>query len=402
MNLPAPTQVRRAANLWLDVCESTHLDAAKLLSGQSALHTVGQWQAWLPALQRQVPLQPADLELLLQISEVYWTQVAQLQPALQLRIPPLLDSGVLVAMQQPEQPLPPPLQDSAEADLQLREGHWHPLSALLHAFGRWEGQHHGEDGHLNRFTSLAQMIEQVGPPPPAVPELEHAAPLIVLPAARPGGLQGLASQRRTVRNFDRSQALPLAVLADVLAASLAVHGEEEAAPGAIVFKKNVPSGGALHPVEAYLLVQHVDGLAPGLYHYDARARALAPLPASHSELPELASRFVAGQLWFADAHVQIVLVARFRRNFWKYRRHSKAYRALVLDAGHLSQMIYLAATECGAGAFITAAINELDIEAALGLQPMLDSPLAVCGLGVPAQQRRTREFQPPPLGVHSD
>src|SRR3546814_4882794 len=51
----------------------------------------------------------------------------------------------------------------------------------------------------------------------------------------------------------------------------------------------------------------------------------------------LALRFVAGQHWFADAPMLVVLAARVRRNFWKYRNHPKAYRAIVLDAGHLSQ-----------------------------------------------------------------
>ena len=31
------------------------------------------------------------------------------------------------------------------------------------------------------------------------------------------------------------------------------------------------------------------------------------------------------------------MAPRWRRNFWKYRNHAKAYRALLLDAGHLSQ-----------------------------------------------------------------
>ena len=108
----------------------------------------------------------------------------------------------------------------------------------------------------------------------------------------------------------------------------------------------------------------------------------------------LARRFVAGQAYYAEAPLQIALVSRFERNFWKYRNHAKAYRAVILDAGHLSQMLYLAAAEMGLGAFITAAINEVEIEQAFGLEPMAEGPLCVCGFGVRAAAKTTVEFDP--------
>ena len=56
--------------------------------------------------------------------------------------------------------------------------------------------------------------------------------------------------------------------------------------------------------------------------------------------------------------------------------------------------MYLAATESNLGAFITAAINEVEIEQAFGLEPMAEGPLAVCAFGVRAQERVTVEFDP--------
>ncbi|MDE2223767.1 MAG: putative peptide maturation dehydrogenase [Xanthomonadaceae bacterium] len=167
------------------------------------------------------------------------------------------------------------------------------------------------------------------------------------------------------------------------------------APGVQLLKKAVPSAGGLHAVEAYLLVQRVEGVSPGLYHYHPVAHALEPLRELDAETAaSLARRFVAAQAYYAGAPLQIALVARFERNFWKYRNHAKAYRAVTLDAGHLSQMLYLAATESNLGAFITAAINEVEIEQAFGLEPMAEGPLAVCGFGVRAQERVTVEFDP--------
>lgn len=87
-------------------------------------------------------------------------------------------------------------------------------------------------------------------------------------------------------------------------------------------------------------------------------------------------------------------MCRFERSFWKYRNHAKAYRAITLDAGHVSQALYSAATAQGLGAFVTAAINEAEAETALGLQPMAEGVLAVCGVGWRAAERVTAELDP--------
>ena len=69
-------------------------------------------------------------------------------------------------------------------------------------------------------------------------------------------------------------------------------------------------------------------------------------------------------------------------------------RVLLIEAGHIAQNWYLSATAQGLGAYITAAINEVQIEQALGLDPLREGPIAVCGLGLRAPERRTVEFDP--------
>jgi len=88
------------------------------------------------------------------------------------------------------------------------------------------------------------------------------------------------------------------------------------------------------------------------------------------------------------------LAPHLNLNFWKYRNHAKAYRVAVLDVGHLSQTLQLCATQAGLGPFITAAINEIDIERAFGLIGFVDGPLAVCGFGARAGAMVTSEFDP--------
>jgi putative peptide maturation dehydrogenase len=199
----------------------------------------------------------------------------------------------------------------------------------------------------------------------------------------------------TCRNFDTTRALSLDDFAAVLYRAFGARAIDDYAPGVQLLKKGVPSAGGLHPTEAYLLVQRVDGIAPGFYHYHALAHALEPIrELTQEDAAAHARTFVGAQPYFLDAPVFVIPCTRFRRTFWKYRNHAKAYRALVLDVGHLSQVLYLAATELGLGAFITAAINEVDIENALGLDPLEEGPLAVSGFGHRAAERSEVEFDP--------
>lgn len=172
------------------------------------------------------------------------------------------------------------------------------------------------------------------------------------------------------------------------------HGQWQADPDTVFLKKSSPSGGGLHPTEAYLIVRGVEAVNDGLYHYHPIDHALEQIAADQVTLDELAKRAVAGQDWFAGAHVMVIMATRFQRCFWKYRHHPKAYRAVTMDAGHLSQTLYLAATDLGLGAFVTCAINEIDIEEAFGLDPLHEGVMAVGGFGWRGEDMQNAEFDP--------
>ena len=102
---------------------------------------------------------------------------------------------------------------------------------------------------------------------------------------------------------------------------------------------------------------------------------------SRPEAEELAEQFTCGQGYFRHASLLVVLAARFGRSFWKYRGHEKAYAVTLMDAGHLSQTFYLVCAELGLGAFVTAAINNVDIDERLGLDGFAEGSLAISGCG---------------------
>ena len=181
----------------------------------------------------------------------------------------------------------------------------------------------------------------------------------------------------------------------VMQVAFGACGIEELAPGMTAVKRTSPSGGALHPIEAFPLVIDVEGLAPGFYHYrgdDHRLELVARVPAE--EARPLAARLVAGQDYFADAAALVFHVARLDRQFWKYRQHPKAMRVLLLDSGHLSQTFYLAATDLGLGAFYTAAINDADIAGILCLDSSARMVIGANGIGVADPTRDQLHLRP--------
>jgi putative peptide maturation dehydrogenase len=283
-----------------------------------------------------------------------------------------------------------------QRDARLRDARWWGPAALGQVFGRWDGVDVAATEREEGRRSARQLVDAHGPPPPEVLELGAADARIALPAAARTPLGALLQARLTCRNFDADAALSLAGVSAVLQRVFGALATLELAPGATVLKKTSPSGGGLHPIEAFVLAQRVEGLAPGLYHYHCLAHALEPMgtlspPAAAAAAHEL----VAGQPWFATAPVLVLMAARFPRSHWKYPHHAKAWKVVQLDAGHLSQTLYLSATEGGLGAFVTAAINDGCAERLFGLDGLDIAPVAVSGFGPRATGRPVREFDPP-------
>lgn len=384
-----PDRARRCGLLLLEPRARVELDLAGLFSAATAVRSERHWVALAPHLDREVELSPGLALLLGALDEERWRSWSELcaqHPPEPLAA--LLDHGLLLG------------DHDAHADLRrrddtLRAAHWRPLSAVGHYFSRWSNVGRDENVRKTRNRPLLELVGEYGLPPPHQAERGESASRLALPAPGRTAIDALLDRRVTCRNFDSTQGLSLQVLSDILQRVLGARAEVEVVPGVHAFKKSHPSGGSLHPFEGYLILRHVTDVPCGLYHYHAASHALEPLGAlAPDAATALALRAVAGQDFFAAAPVTLALVARFGRTFWKYRNHPKAYRAIVLEAGHISQNLYLAATEAGLGAYITAAINEVEIEQAFGLDPMQEGPLAVCGFGGRASEKVAVEFDP--------
>ncbi|MEI2457061.1 putative peptide maturation dehydrogenase [Lysobacter firmicutimachus] len=381
-------RIRRCSVLFLEPREDVAFDLSSLLAGGAGLARQRRWLALAAHLDGEIEIDAAQRELLGRISPGEWSEAAAFD-ADAATLAGLLDAGLVLSDGDP-----PARAALRERDERLREAHWWPAAAMMHRLARWQGLDSVGAMEANQLHTAPDLRRKLGAPPAHAPSRADAGPTLALPRVGDTDFDRLLAQRATCRNFDPERALSRELFAHMLQRVFAAQSMVAVADDTVFLKKHSPSGGGLHPTEAYLIVQRVDGIAPGLYHYHPVEHALEPLPAPEGELHAFALRALAGQHWFADAAAMAVLTPRYARSFWKYRYHAKAYRALVLDSGHLSQTLYLSATELGLGAFVTAAINEVDIERAFGLDPLVEGPLAICGFGWRGERMRNTEFDP--------
>jgi SagB-type dehydrogenase family enzyme len=185
-------------------------------------------------------------------------------------------------------------------------------------------------------------------------------------------------ERRTWRKFS-AKPVPLASLGNLLGLTWGVRHWVKLPKIGSVAAKTSPSGGAMHPVEAYVLARNVAGLNAGIYHYNAADHRLEllRLGATSRDIAKL----LANQKWYGSAAFVVFLTAVFARTRWKYD-YARAYRAVLIEAGHLCQTFCLAATSAGLAPFCTMAFADSKIERALGIDGISESALYVAGAGM--------------------
>lgn len=378
-------QIRRCSIVMFEPGAEVSLDLELLLQGQAGLVSTPRWHALAAHLDAPVVVSAEDVTLLGRIDSERWVDASAVGEDTGAWLH-LLEQGLLIG-------------DGADApdahrdrDERVRSSNWWPLAALMHRLGRWQGVDSAKEMRDERLVTAHDLRARFGPPPLATIAPDVAP--VRLPESMDDARDSMLGNRATCRNFARDRPLPIALLAQVMKRTVKAHAVVRPSDDMAFLKKNIPSGGGLHPLETYVIALDVEGLPSGVYHYHPVEHALRALPFALDDLRSHVLGLLAGQDWFADAPLHIVQVARFPRSFWKYRKHPKAYRAVLLDAGHLSQQWMLSVTELGLAAYVTAAINEIDIEAMLGLDGVASSPVMMCGLGWRSETQATSEFDP--------
>ena len=194
------------------------------------------------------------------------------------------------------------------------------------------------------------------PQPPLQKLIPEGAEIIDLPKAEVAGLvktdlYDCLKDRRSRRKYIE-QELSLKELSFLL---WATQGVDRKMDNNYATYRPVASAGARHPFETYLWVFNVETLKKGVYRYLALTHQLMFIK-DVEKLEEKANDATLGQKFVGDSAVTFVWSCIPYRGEWRYNITS--HKAMLLDAGHICQNLYIACEAVGSGTCAIAAYDQ--------------------------------------------
>ena len=177
------------------------------------------------------------------------------------------------------------------------------------------------------------------------------------------------TNRRSQRDFT-GEIMSLAELSHLLYYSSGITDKRQGLRAA-------PSAGATYPIEVYAIVNNVEGLARGTYHYLIESHELELL--RKGDFRNEMSRAALGERMFKQANVILALSAIFQRTQLRYRERAQRY--IFFEAGHIAQNTYLLATSMRLGACAIGAFYDDEFNRLLGLDGKNESVLYIIAIG---------------------
>ncbi|UCD96546.1 MAG: SagB/ThcOx family dehydrogenase [Candidatus Bathyarchaeota archaeon] len=201
------------------------------------------------------------------------------------------------------------------------------------------------------------------PSPPLQLDYDKTKSLIDLPPPEevqldPTPLLKAIGDRRSVRRYS-AQPLTLEELSLLL---WCTQGVKEVMDS--VTLRTVPSAGARHALETYLLINRVQGLNPGLYRFLAIEHKLVEVNLD-PQLADEVTRACLNQQFVKTCAVTFIWTAIPYRMVWRYGE--RGYRYLHIDVGHACQNLYLAAETMEAGVCAIGAFDDEALNRTLGI-----------------------------------
>lgn len=316
-----------------------------------------------------VPASALILDVLARLGE--WTDVSALADALDL--PPETIGLLLDGLRAHDLVEDAPASGAAPSATGPPWTTWSPAAHLFHLATR-------DVSFARRPAPSGAASPLQGTPRPSPVSAVDTAHAIDLPMPDVGdaSLRAALRDRRTHRVFGPGT-VPVGAVATLLGATFGVQAWTHPAEGPLALKTS-PSGGARHSLEAFVWARRVDGLAAGLYHYHPDAHALTPVERA---APPTVTRWLPQQEGYEDAAVVVVMASVLARVAWRYRS-ARAYRVVLIEAGHLGQTFCLTAAALGLAPFCTGALADRLIEADLGIDGATQPAMYAVGVGVPA------------------
>ena len=249
---------------------------------------------------------------------------------------------------------------------------WNPAAGLLH-FSTKDQPFEAGEARAQEFLSRRIASRPI----PAATKNYRRRPSQALPKdLAEDQFSRVLLARRTWRRFGR-QPLSLEALGTLMWLTFGAQKSMDLGAAGRALLRTSPSAGARHPLEAYVVARNVAGVAPGIYHYEPVSNRLIRLKRGSRSTIE---RHLPGQAWYGKASMLVLITAVFARTAWKYPS-ARAYRDVLLEAGHFCQTFCLIATALELAPFCTGALADSLIERDLGLDGVSESVVYACGVG---------------------
>ncbi len=205
-----------------------------------------------------------------------------------------------------------------------------------------------------RFLGTSDQVRGMKIPPFEIPAEGSDQP-VLLPKIRSDlvpviDLTEAINRRRSIRRYAE---IPLS-LEELSYLLWITQGVKEVIPESGTLR-TVPSAGARHALDTYLLINRIEGLEPGLYRYLALKHAVVPVNRER-DISLLITESCLGQTMVMKSGCAFIWVADIYRMTWRYGE--RGYRYIFLDAGHVCQNLYLGVEAIGCGACAIAAFSD--------------------------------------------
>ncbi|GAH23640.1 unnamed protein product [marine sediment metagenome] len=163
-------------------------------------------------------------------------------------------------------------------------------------------------------------------------------------------LQSAIEERMSIRKYSDKK-MPLKELSWLLWSTQGIRKYVQET----ITLRNVPSAGARHALETYLLINNVETLDQGLYRYVASKHKLVEYIFDEN-IPDVIVKAALNQKFLKKNSVTFIWTAVPYRMVYRYSERS--YRYLHIDVGHVCQNLYLAAEAIQAGVCAVAAFDD--------------------------------------------
>ncbi len=179
------------------------------------------------------------------------------------------------------------------------------------------------------------------------------------------------TERRSVRFFGE-EPMPLSVLSQLIWSTHGITGRV----GNIELR-NAPSAGACYPIDVYVVANNVEGLEEGLYRYLTSDHSLVLV--KDGDVGSEIANAALGQKMCRDGSVSLVWTAVIPRTTGRYGE--RGHRYIFLDAGHVGQNAYLAATALGYGCCTVGAFDDAAMNEAVGVDGEIERVVYLAAVG---------------------